>query len=187
MNRNDPRKVISKAIRERLAAGEKKTAIFAYLQSEFNADDISSRFLAQWPYPAEREKNKAMNHVLLAILALVAIVKIASAGIYIWHKIPMAIPMIFLVPLINIILIYQVARFNGMGYTLTILLGGAGVFKIWENGPETPSIEYMATTSALSALLLISVVLAEILRRRLLPNSTFFMRPKKNEDGSYKF
>ncbi len=187
MNTSDPRKVISKIIREHLADGEKKDDIFAYLQSEFNATDISSRFLAQWPYPAEREKQKSLNNILLIALIIIAIVKIASSALFIWQKIPMALPMIVLVPLINIILIYSVARFNGMGYTLKVLLCGAGVFKMWENFPESPSIEYIAINSSLSALLLASVVLAEILRRRLLPNSTFFMRPKKNEDGSYKF
>jgi len=187
MNPHDPRKAISKIIRDRLADGENKEDIFAYLQSEFNATDISSGFLAQWPYPAERKKHTRLNNVLLIILVIIAIFKIVSSAMFIWQEIPKAIPMIVIIPLINIFLIYKVARFNGMGYTLTVLLSGAGGLKVWDDFPDSPTIEYIAINGILSALLLSSALLAEVQRRRLFPNSTFFMRPKKNEDGDYIF
>jgi len=187
MNNADPRKAISKIIRERLANGEDKTDIFKHLQSEFTATDVSARFLAQWPYPTERDKNRTLNNTLLAILIIITIVKVISSFFFIWQKIPTAIPLIIMVPLINILLIYFVAKFNGTGYLLTTLLCGSGVFKIWEDFPETPSTYYLISTSAISVLLLSAVVLSEILRRRLLPNSTFFMRPKKDDNGDYIF
>jgi len=46
---------------------------------------------------------------------------------------------------------------------------------------------YIIIMAVMILLVLAAMVLAVVLLRRLLPNTTFFLRPKKNEAGEYIF
>jgi len=199
MTKGNPRKEINKAIRERLANGENKADIFQYLQTQFDDTKISAILLAMHPYPEQCHKYRKLNRVLIAVLVVIAIIKVLSAGLFILSEIPKAIPLLLIVPLINIFLIYHVARFNGVGYMLTVFLGLAGLCDLvvglcdmMAGLTDDPLPVIIITVNiiiiaVMFLLVLAAMLLAEMLRRRLLPNTTLFLRPKKNEAGEYIF
>jgi len=199
MTKGNPKKEIRKAIRERLASGETKADIFKYLQTQFNNDDFSARLLTISPYPAQCQRCRKLNYALIAILVVIAIAKVLFAGLFILSEIPKAIPLLLIVPLINIYLIYLVAKFNISGYMLIVLFGWLALTDIvvglcdtmagLTDAPLPPNIitVYIIITAVMFLLVLAAIVLAVVLPRRLLPNTTFFLRPKKNEAGEYIF
>ncbi len=187
MKGTNPRKEINKAIQERLAQGETKANIFKYLRGQFEDDNLSARLLALWPDLELRQKYRNLNRVLLAILVLITITKVLFAGLFILSEIPFALPLLILVPLINIYLIWLVAKFNGLGYILMVPLGLGGLCKMLDELPNEPMLVDIITTSVLSVLILAAMVLAVILYRRLLPNTTLLMQPKKDEAEQYIF
>jgi hypothetical protein len=194
MTKGNPKKEISKVIRERLANGETKADIFKYLQTQFNNDDLSALILTVSPYPDQCQKCRKLNHVLIAILVVIAIAKVLFAGLFILSEIPKAIPLLLIVPLLNIYLIYLVAKFNILGYGL-ICCGGVLALcdLVVELGDMMagltidPSPVNIIIAAVMILLVLAAIVLAVVLIRRLLPNSTFFLRPRKNEAGEYIF
>lgn len=187
MRSGNPNKEISKVIRERLANGEKKADIFKYLQTQFGNDDLSARILAVSPYPDQCQKCRKLNHVLIATIVAVTIAKVLFAGLLILSEIPKSIPLLLIVPLLNIYLIYLVAKFNILGYGLIVALGVLGLGNMVVELGNSPSLVNVIITAAISFLILAGIILAAVLCRRLLPNSTFFLRPRKNEAGEYIF
>jgi len=187
MTRKNTSKEISREVQEHLAEGQTKADIFKHLRTKFDDDKLSARFLALWPYPELRRKYRNLNRALIVLLVIVTVAKILFAGLFILSEIPKAFPMLLIVPLINIFLIYLVVKFNGLGYTATALLGFAGLCQMWGSLSDEPLMLDIIINSVLSVIILAAIVLAVMLRRRLLPNSTFFLQPKKDEAGQYIF
>jgi hypothetical protein len=187
MGRENPRKEINKVIQERLAEGRSKADIFKHLQTKFDDDKLSARLLAIQPSLELRHKYRHLNHTLLAVLVIITITKVLIAGLFILSEVPKAIPLLFLMPVLNIILIYLVAKFSAIGYVLTVLFGLIGLSQIWYELPIVPVLADIITSTVLSVPVLVTMVLAIILCWRLLPNTSLFLRPRKDKAGQYIF
>ncbi|HIJ71975.1 MAG TPA: hypothetical protein HPP87_11530 [Planctomycetes bacterium] len=187
MTKGNLNKEINKVIRERLANGQNKAEIFNYLKTKFDNDVLSARLLTISPYPQDCQKCRKLNKVLIAILVVITIAKVLFAAEFIMLRIPKAIPLLIIVPLINIYLIYLVAKFNILGYWLTVLFGLLGFCKIADGLGDAPSTVNIIIAAVMTLLMVTAIILSVVLYRRLLPNSSFFPRPKKKEAGEYIF
>jgi hypothetical protein len=164
-------------IRERLSAGEEKRDIDQFLQTEFEPSTISAHLLAQLATQADKDKYRTLNQIFLAALMTLTITKMVLTGIYFWNKNPWLTP-VAAFPIINYLVIYFVYKGYGIGYSLAVLFFGKSIIDLLEG-------DLSVTKGAIYLFALATAILAEVLRRRLFPNSTFFMKPKKDEDGNY--
>jgi len=133
--------------------------------------------LAKWPTQAEKDKYRTLNQTLLSSLIVLTIIKIIFAGIFFWHKTPWLTPLAAF-PILNYLVIYWVVKGNGLGYPLVVLFFGKSIINLLEG-------DLGVTNGVIYLLALATAILAEFLRRRLFPNSTFFMNAKKDKDGNY--
>jgi len=173
----EQKKEMNAIICERLSAGEQKHDIDQFLQAEFEPNTISAHLLAQWPTQADKDKYRKLNQALLSSLIVLTIIKIIFAGISFWDKTPWLTPLAAF-PILNYLVIYLVVKGYGLGYPLTVLFFGKSIIDLFEG-------DLGITKGVIYFLALATAILAEFLRRRLFPNSTFFMQPKKDRDGNY--
>jgi membrane-associated HD superfamily phosphohydrolase len=173
----EQKKEMSRIIRERLSAGEEKREINQFLQTEFEPNSISTHLLAQWATQADKDKYRKLNQALLISLIVLTVFKMITTGVSFWSRTPWLTPAAFF-PLMNYLIIYLVSKGNGLGYSLSVLFYASVIFKL--NDGDLSIIRI-----AIYLLALVTAILAEILRRRLFPNSTFFMQPRKDGDGNY--
>jgi hypothetical protein len=175
------RSEIFKEVQTRLNAGERKQQIYNELTGKYPAAAVE-RSLAQWPYPADKEKNRFLNVPLLIIVTVFALVKIVRM-IAIFQTLEpgtagMAIPVAALTVVIHLYIIYGVFNCNLIGYLLVLLMSAATLL----------SARTVAGTNLLPlALSAVALVLAWVQKKRLFPNTSWFLRHKKDSAGNIIF
>jgi hypothetical protein len=172
---------IYKEVQAGLNAGKRKQQIYNELKEKYPAAAVE-RSLAQWPYPEAKTKNRFLNVPLLIIVIVFALVRIlhmvavfqtseSGAGLS-------AIPFAVLTLIIYLYIIYGVLNCNLIGYMLVLLMAAASLLSARSGSGGT------ALPMALSAA---AFVLAWLQKSRLFPNTTWFLRHKKDSSGNIVF
>ncbi|MFM2485154.1 hypothetical protein [Celerinatantimonas yamalensis] len=177
------RKNLFKLIEQRVIAGERKADIYAPYAKLSEAKRVA-RVLAQVPTPHRRAQFKRLNQLLMMVVALLALIKALSV-LLIVRKAAIAdgALLILLAPVLNIILIWVIGQFRGVGYTLTVVLGFTALSHIMQGFTQGAN-GYMLSMNVINLFgVLSSMVLAFILLKNLLPYTSFFLSPKKGPSG----
>jgi hypothetical protein len=101
----------------------------------------------------------------------------------VFAEMPKAFLIILIAPLINVGLMWLVAKYKGIGYLLTVALGLSGFSKVSE-GFKAGAHPVDTILNAINLVTIIAcIVLGLHLWKGLLPNTTFFMSPKRDDRG----
>jgi len=160
-------------IRRRIAQGESKKDIYnQYTMTEW--ESCVTRFLPTQVSLRSRKKWRWLNNILLACLVLITVFKVLD---------------VFIAAAVNIALIVAIARFSGIAYLIAICFSGKGITNILEAmGKIRLSFDLGSAIFVLNAALVVSsLVLLLILYKVLLPNTSFFLQPKRNAAGKPLF
>ena len=177
-------------IRRRIAQGESKKDIYnQYTMTEW--ESCVTRFLPTQVSLRSRKKWRWLNNILLACLVLITVFKVldvffltsdmgSNAGRCI---------VILIAVTVNIALIVAIARFSGIAYLIAICFTGKGITNILEAmGKIGLSFDLGSAIFVLNAALVVSSLsLLLILYKVLLPNTSFFLQPKRNTAGKPLF
>ena len=172
---------IAKDVQTRLHAGERKEQIYKVLKEKYPPASVE-RSLAQWPYPEAKVKNQFLNVPLLIVVIVFALVKLLRI-IAIFQALEpgsglTVIPFAALTLIIYLYIIYGVMNCNLIGYMLVVLMAATSLLSTHSGGAGA------ALPMALSAA---AFVLAWLQKSRLFPNTSWFMRHKKDSRGNIIF
>lgn len=172
---------VGKDVQSRLRKGMRKTQIYNELKTQYPAASVE-RSLAQWPYPEAKEKNRFLNVPLLIVVIVFTLVKILRIIAVFQTLEPgsglSVIPFAVLTVIIYLYIIYGVINCNLIGYMLVMLMAATSLLSARSGGAGT------ALPMALSAA---AFVLAWIQKSRLFPNTSWFLRHKKDSNGNIIF
>ncbi|MGE4490023.1 MAG: hypothetical protein AB7E95_10820, partial [Kiritimatiellales bacterium] len=116
------RQELAKEVQTRLAAGERKDAIYDALKGRYSAASVE-RSLAQWPYPEAKAANTHINRMMLMIWSILTILNIALA-LNAASQLPMpAKLLVFIAPLIQVAILVGLKNCNLLAYLLVIVMG----------------------------------------------------------------
>jgi hypothetical protein len=180
------RKGLFKAFEARVLAGESKSAIYGQYPEEGDAR-LVARVLAQIPTASRRQRVRHLNWVLLALLCLLAMIKLFVVAITVLAEIPKAFVLILFAPVINLFIIWLVAKYRAVGYILLIGFGFTGISKVLEAVQKSGEPFDVAVNSASLACIVASMALAAVIIRKMLPQTTFLLFPKKDAKGEPVF
>lgn len=175
------RREISQAAQTRLAAGETKADIYNALKGKYNPRTVEFS-LAQWPTAALKKQHRQQNvpliviavfFTLLKILQLSAIFQALEPGQRIAFLPAAALPVI-----IYLFVIYGVVNCNLIGYMLLILLSIQNMITMLQVGTSDPKMLMILAMSGAA------ILLALLQKRRLLPNTSWILRHKRDSDGN---
>ena len=175
------RREIAKEVQNRLHAGERKEQIYKVLKEKYPAASVE-RSLAQWPYPADKEKNRFLNVPLLIIVIVFTLVKLLRM-IEIFQTLEpgtagAVIPIATLTLILYLYIIYGVFNCNLIGYMLVLLMSATTLLSM--RAVAGANMLPMALSAA-------ALALAWIQKSRLFPNTSWFMRHKKDSAGNIIF
>ena len=180
------RKGLFKAFEARVLAGKSKSTIYGEYLEEGDAR-LVARVLAQIPTASRRQRVRHLNWVLLALLSLLALIKLFVVAITVLAEIPKAFILILIAPAINLFVIWLVAKYRAVGYLLVIGFGCTGISKVLEALHKSGESFDVAVNSISLVCIVVSMALAAVIMRKLLPQTTFFMFPKKDASGEPVF
>ena len=177
-------------IRRRIAQGESKKDIYnQYTMTEW--ESCVTRFLPTQVSLRSRKKWGWLNNILLACLVLITVFKVldvffltsdlgSNAGRFV---------VLLIAAAVNVAIIVAIARFSGIAYLVAICFAGKGMTNILEGvGKISLSFDLGSVIFVLNAALAVSsLVLLLILYKVLLPNTSFFLQPKRNAAGKPLF
>lgn len=175
------RRELSKDVQSRLNAGEDKRTIYNALKERFTAAAVE-RSLAQWPLAIAKKQSRQQNvplviiavfFLLLKMLQLIAVFQTLEP-----EKLAFAIPLAALPFIIYSYIIYGVKNSNLIGYILLILVSIRNLIIISKIGVSDPKIMMLLAMS------IAAIVLAILQKRRLFPNTSWFLRHKRDSDGN---
>jgi hypothetical protein len=182
----DERKQLYKAIEKRVLAGERKSEIYAEHPDEQDAR-LVARVLAQIPTPERRKRFSLLNWALIVGIGILAAIKLLVVTLLVLTEIPKGAVLILLAPAINIFLMWAVAKFRGVGYLLVIAFGLTGASKVIEGLEKGSHPLDLALNVTSLACVAASIAIAFVLMKKLLPQTSLFLTPKKDETGSPVF
>lgn len=178
------RSQIFREVQTRLNAGESKAVVYDALKTKFHASSVE-RSLAQWPLPETKKRNRHRNvpliviaifFTLLKLLQLVGIFQTLEAG-----QRAAFLPLAALPVIIYAYIIYGIRNYNLIGYLLLLLMSIRNLLNIAQAGT------FSSKTMILAALSVAAIVLTLIQKRKLFPNTSWFLRHKKDADGNIIF
>jgi len=182
----DERKQLYKSIEKRVLAGEGKSEIYAEYPDGQDAK-LVARVLAQIPTPARRKQFSLLNWTLIIAIGILAAIKLLVVTLLVLTEIPMGAVLILLAPAINIFLMWAVAKFKGVGYLLVVAFGLTGLSKVMEGFEKgAHPIDFAINATSLLCVT-VSIALAIVLMKKLLPQTSFFLTPKRDESGNPVF
>jgi len=185
MNR-DEKKHSYKAIEKRVLSGERKAEIYAEYPDEQDAK-LVARVLAQIPTAARRKQFRLLNWILIVAIGILAAIKLLVVTLLVLTQIPKGAVLILLAPVINIFLIWAIAKFRAVGYLLVVAFGLAGVTKVMDGFEKGSHITDFAINTISLICVVVSIAIAIVLMKKLLPQTSFFLSPKKDETGNPVF
>lgn len=170
-------------IENQVLAGEDKTAIYQQYATTPLAKRVA-RILAQIPTVKRRVQCQRINQLLMIVVALLALVKAVSVMLYLrQHAVAHGALLILIAPMINILLIWTISKYRGVGYLLILLLSISGLSRVFQTfGVGLSGVSWLLNMINLLGVIS-SVVLAIVLLRFLLPQTSFFLSPKKDASG----
>ena len=177
-------------IRRRIAQGESKKDIYnQYTMTEW--ESCVTRFLPTQVSLRSRKKWRWLNNILLACLVLITVFKVLDVFFLtsdLGSNVGRCV-VILIAAAVNIALIVAIARFSGIAYLVAICFSGKGITNILEAmGKIRLSFDLGSAIFVLNvALVVSSLVLLLILYKVLLPNTSFFLQPKRNAAGKPLF
>ena len=173
----NPRKHIFREVQSRLAAGESKLDVYNALKTRFHAPSVE-RSLAQWPLPAAKKQNQSMNVPLIIIAVFFALLTILSAAPVIDKLAPAQVANVAIILIIQLYTIYGVINCNLIGYMLLILISIRNILMIVPGGISDPKLGMVLAMSAAA------ILLSVIQKRKLFPNTSWFLRHKRDSSGA---
>jgi len=182
----DERKQLYKAIETRVLSGECKSEIYAGYPDEQDAR-LVARVLAQIPTPARRKQFRLLNWVLIVSIGVLAAIKLLIVTLLVLTEIPKGAALILLAPVINIFLIWVVAKFRGFGYLLVVAFGLTGVSNVIESFEKGLHPIDFAINAVSLICVVASIIIAVVLMKKLLPQTSFLLTPKRDETGNPLF
>jgi hypothetical protein len=186
MMNKEERKQLYRAIEKRVLAGERKAEIYANYPEEQDAK-LVARVLAQIPTPDRRKQFSLLNGILVSAIGILGAIKLLVVTLFVLTEIPKGAFLILLAPAINILLIWAVAKFRGVGYLLVVAFGLTGLSKVMEGLEKGSHPIDLAINSVSMVCVLVSITLAAVLMKKLLPQTNFFLTPKKDQAGHPMF
>lgn len=179
----DERRQLYKTLEKRIISGESKSKIYAEYTDAKDAK-LVAKIMALMPTAVRRKQFKRLNWSLVAILGILTVIKIAVVTLLVLTEIPNGAIIIFIAPIINLVLIWAVAKFQGFGYLIVIAISINGIAKLTEVlTKNTHPIDLTINITNL-VLSLASIIIAAILMKKLLPQTTLFLTPKKDDAGN---
>lgn len=185
MNKTEAKKLYG-VLEGRVLAGERKANIYA---EHLDVADAArcAKVLAQIPIPSRRRRYRVWNWILVADLGLLALIKLFIVTLLVLSQIPKGFVLILIAPLINIWVMWMVAKFRAIGYLLVIAFGFTGLSKVMEGFQKSVDSLDMTLNSVSLVSVVSAIVIAGILMRKLLPNTGFLLRPKTDGTGRPQF
>ena len=177
-------------IRRRIAQGESKKDIYnQYTMTEW--ESCVTRFLPTQVSLRSRKKWRWLNNILLACLVLVTVLKVIDV-FFLTANLDSNVGrcvVLLVAAAVNIAIIVAIARFSGIAYLVAICFTGKGITTILEAmGKVSLSFDLGSAIFVLNAVLVVSsFILLLILYKVLLPNTSFFLQPKRNAAGQPLF
>lgn len=182
------RKELVADIKNRVAAGESKSAIFSrYSMTEW--EDAALRIIPVQVTPAKRRRWRALNWALVVCLVELTLVKILDLFFMTdtLNNVGARTGIILLGLAVNVAVLVGVIRYNAFAYLLTCVFVANGLVKVLEMaGKQQFDFAFDLPTAFVVVNMMFcvaAIVLAFILYRRLLPCTTFFFSAKKNALG----
>ena len=169
------KKNIYKEVQAGLNAGKSKTEIYNELTKHL-PKGIVERSLAQWPYPAAKQKNRPMNIPLIVIAAFFTL--LAIAGMVPALNGTGVNPKGVITVLLYFYAVYGIINCNLIGYMLIILIGINNIVMIMQIGISDPKLGMILAMSAAG------ILLAILQKRKLFPNTSWLMRHKRDGFGN---
>lgn len=181
------KKSLYKLLEQRVIAGEKKADIYAPFARMPEAKRVA-RILAQIPTPQRRVQFKRLNQILMIVIAVLALIKALSVFLYVHQNaMPYGGLYILMAPILNIVLIWVVGKYRGIGYLLIVLLGITALSNVMQSfGLQLSGLGSLINIINLFGVLT-SMVLSLILLKNLLPQTSFLLAPKKDAQGNPTF
>ena len=169
----NPRNQLSKEVQTRLANGESKADIFNALKGRFNAAAVE-RSLAQWPTAAAKKQNQPLNMPLIIIAGFFALLTILNIAPQISRLAPAQIAISVVLTLIHLYTLYGVLFGNLIGYMLLVLMSLRNILMILQGGITDPKLGMLLAMSAAA------ILLSLLQKKRLFPNTSWFLRHKRD-------
>jgi hypothetical protein len=182
----DERKQLYKKMEQRILAGERKSDLFAEHPDEKDAKFVA-RVLAQIPTAERRKQYYALNWVLIIALGILGCIKFLVVTLLVLTEIPKGAVLILLAPVINVLLIWMVAKFKGVGYLLVVGFAITGASRVLEGFEKSSHPIDIALNSVNLLCVVASITIAVVLMKKLLPQTRFFLTPKKDAAGNPLF
>lgn len=181
------KKSLYKLLEQRVISGEKKADIYAPFARMPEAKRVA-RILAQIPTPQRRVQFKRLNQILMMVIAVLALIKSLSVFLYVHQNaMPYGGLYILMAPLLNIVLIWVVGKYRGIGYLLIVLLGITALSNVMQGF----ALQLSGLGSVINIINLFGVItsmaLSLILLKNLLPQTNFLLAPKKDAQGNPTF
>lgn len=175
------RKEVVKDVDRRVNGGESKQSVYsAYSMTEWEM--VAVRRLAMLVTLTSRKKWRKLNNVLVWLYSvMLAMNVIAVVGFLRCSSLPERFGGLIggsIGIAVNILILVGLIRFNIISYYVLIIFGFNGISKLL-NPLSEGDIPAMVTL----CLILTSIVLAIILFRKLLPNTSFLLKPKTDVLG----
>jgi hypothetical protein len=167
-----------KTIQNRLQENIPRQEILDELSELYFDKKTISAIIASTPDPQTRIKYKALNNLLLGLLALTITIKILVSALLLSSLSLFLIPIAFFVPFMTIWFAIEVSNFKGYIYNLLGLLAILGIFKTISNIGES-GIYGIIDIAIMIAISLLSFYLGN----KMFPNYGFF-GPKKDTNGN---
>jgi hypothetical protein len=179
-------KNLQKELEKRILQRERKSAIYASYRGDKNQAAIGA-MLAQIPTIMRRQKYRNLNLALVVCLSILALLRLAVALFLIFAQVPLGFFLIFPGLFIIGYLIWAVHNYVGLGYFMTFVLGIVGLLNTLKGLAFNPTVMGLLLDGLGAVAILIAIILAKILMQSLLPQTTFFMKPKVDSQGNPVF
>lgn|ERR1035438_7378879 len=162
-----------------LDAGQSKVAIYASLLDEYEKATALG-ILAQTSTRDLQQKYRIANNTLIGLLVCITAIKIIVAMPLLLSINPAASALlILLLPALNLFLIWGVANHKAAVYLFAACLSLSALGNVVDafGKSRTPLI---ITLNIASLVMVVAIIfLAIFLMRKLFPNTTFFLQPKR--------
>lgn len=175
--KNSTRNQLAVDVQARLNNGENKSAIYNALKADYPASSVE-RSLAQWPIPEAKEKNKHFNYTLLILATFFTLLKLLQTVPFLQPGRFVALPLLALPIILYAYVIYGIKNYNLIGYLLLILLSIKSIINFVQTGIRTPNAVMLVALSAAA------IVLSILQKKRLFPNTSWFLRHKRDDNGT---
>jgi hypothetical protein len=185
MTQSKPQRLYD-ALERRILAGERKADIYATYFDETDAARCA-KTLAQIPTPDRRRRYRLLNWLLVADIAVLALIKLFVFTLFVLTEIPKGFLLILIAPLINIWIMWLVAKFRAVGYLLVIAFGLTGLSKVMEGFQRSVDRVDLSLNAVSLVCVVTAMMLAGFLMRKLLPQTGIFLRPRTDSAGQPQF